>query len=62
MYQKYEEFHAGSKPVEKNAIKLLAKKFLTKIVEHSGVLSPSITVSRKFLANNIFWVNVFPIV
>jgi hypothetical protein len=39
-YQKYAEFHADSKTVEKNAIKLLAKKLQTKIVEHSKVFVP----------------------
>ncbi len=39
-YKKYAEFHADSKTDEKNAINLLAKKLLTKIVEHSRVFVP----------------------
>jgi hypothetical protein len=38
-YQKYAEFHADSKTVEKNAINLLAKK-LQSLVEHSRVFVP----------------------
>jgi len=39
-YQKYAEFHADSKTVEKNAINLLAKKLNAKKIEHSRVFVP----------------------
>jgi hypothetical protein len=46
-YQKYAEFHADSKTVEKNAIKLLAKKLQNKIVEQS-VCPPLLLFHKSF--------------
>ncbi len=61
-YQNNAKFYADFKTAEKNVKTLQTKKLWTKKCEKSEFLLFYTTNLQKYLANNFYWVDFFPII